>query len=597
MAGNLPERWRADRSLAFRIGIAIALFAYLRLAGGPQALRSDLASRLGLLTGAVEAAEHPEVGIILDDSTVLKLPPAPAASLRLDVEVEAARPREIKLTCPDGVERRIPLAARAPVKAGCEWRAGAGERIEFARTGGRGQVIARKVTLHTAGVRLGPGDLSWLTSLAILGWWLAGAVGQRQRWADATWFFVLSTGAICLAPRIEVLRVLSVLLPPLAILQTSRVAALRSGSWSAGLVTLAVLAKLVFALSGYGGGDISFHVHRLNDFARGEVQTRSVAPGLESPLPVPYPPGAYALLSPFAGLADDRRGPVVIGAGLWAGEVLSLLLIMAIARKAGLGGRAALAAGALYAALPEGVLVMFKGILANIFGQVGALFTILCLIPPVSAVGLSFAMAATFLAHLGVTLNLLLFLGVWACLAPATERRTMAASFVPAALVTWALYYRDASGVAIEAVQRVSGNLLRPATVTAQAPLIRLGKIIQNLLLKLGGLPLLALDSRPTLPEASRRLFRTAFYSYLIAAALAVVSPVTVRFELFSAPLFCLFAAAALEDSAARRIAVLIALLSAVLFALVFWGGFDIINVILESPRWPLLQQLMSPVS
>lgn len=597
MAANLPEWWRAARGVTLRIGVTLTFLVYVWLAGGAQALRSDVTSKLGLLIGAVEADEHPEIGIILDDSTVLELPPTPAASLRLNVEVEAAHPREITLTCPGGTERRISLAAREPVKAGCEWRAEAGGRIEFARTGGRGQVIARGLTLEASGVRLGPGDLGWLVSLAILGWWLAGAVGQRHRWVDATGIFVLSAGAICLAPRIEVLRVLSVLLLPLAIIQTSRIAALLSGHWSAGLVTLAVLSKLGFALSGYGGGDISFHVHKLNDFARGEVQTRSVAPGLESPLPVPYPPGAYALLSPFAGVADDRRGPLVIGVGLWAGEVLSLLLIMAIARKAGLGGRAALAASALYAALPEGVLVMFKGILANIFGQVGALFTILCLIPPVSAVGLSFALAATFLAHLGVTLNLLIFLGVWACLAPATERRTIAASFVPAALVTWALYYRDASGVAIEAVQRVSGNLFRPATVTAQAPVIRLAKIIQNLLLKLGGLPLLALDSRPRLPEASRRLFRTAFYSYLIAAALAVGSPVTVRFELFSAPLFCLFAAASLEDSAARRIAVLIALLSAVLFALLFWGRFDIINVILESPRWPLLQQLMSPVS
>jgi hypothetical protein len=596
VAANLLERWPAARSVTFRIGVALALLVYVRLAGGAQLLRSDVTSKLGLLIGAVEANEHPEIGIILDDSTVLELPPTPAASLRLDVEVEAAHPREITLTCPDGTERRISLAAHEPVKAGCEWRTEAGGRIEFARTGGRGQVIARDLTLEASGVRLGPDDIPWLTSLAILGWWLAGAVGGRHRWVDATGIFLLSAGAICLAPRIELLRVLSVLLLPLAILQASRVVALRSGYWSAGLVTLAVLAKLVFALSGYGGGDTSFHVHKLNAFAQGEVQTRSVAPGLESPLPVPYPPGIYALLSPFAGLADDRRGPLVIGVALWAGEVLSLLLIMAIARKAGLSSSAALTASALYAALPEGVLVMFKGILANIYAQAGALLTFLCLIPPVSAVGLSFAMAVTFLTHLGVTLNLLVFLGVWTCLAPAAERRIIAASFVPAALVTWALYYRDASGVAIEAVQRVSGNLFRPATVVSQAPAIRAGKIIQNLLLKLGGLPLLALTSRVPLPESSRRLFRTAFYTYLIGAALAIGSPVTIRFELFSAPVFCLFAAAVLEDSQARRVTALIAVFSAVLFGLLFSGRFDMINAILESPRWPLVQELISPV-
>jgi hypothetical protein len=69
---------------------------------------------------------------------------------------------------------------------------------------------------------------------------------------------------------------------------------------------------------------------------------------------------------------------------------------------------------------------------------------------------------------------------------------------------------------------------------------------------------------------------------------------VTIRFELFSAPLFCLFGAAMLDDSKAQRTAALIAALSGLLFGLLFSGRLDLINAILESPRWPLVQDLVS---
>jgi hypothetical protein len=81
----------------------------------------------------------------------------------------------------------------------------------------------------------------------------------------------------------------------------------------------------------------------------------------------------------------------------------------------------------------------------------------------------------------------------------------------------------------------------------------------------------------------------------LLLAGLAIVTPVAVRFEYFLCPLVAMGAGVGLVDVNERRGAAMGQCLLAVsgliqlaLGVLLFTGSFDVINVIIPSPRWGL---------
>ncbi len=97
-----------------RVAAAAALLALATLARGPQTLRLELASGLGLLSGIREADALVDPGVILGDITVLEMPAIPASTSRLTIVIEAVREREVTLECPDGVPQRVSMAADVP---------------------------------------------------------------------------------------------------------------------------------------------------------------------------------------------------------------------------------------------------------------------------------------------------------------------------------------------------------------------------------------------------------------------------------------------------------------------------------------------------
>ncbi len=365
----------------------------------------------------------------------------------------------------------------------------------------------------------------------------------------------------------------------------------RFAAWP--VVMICAVHLLAVADLEFGSIDAGWHTHNLMAFADGGHLVESQAPGISR---APYPPAFYAAIAPFRTHeyeADVRLVRLTMALLEGAAPVLVFLLGKAL----GLSPRGAGAAALMAACMPEGVLVLGKGVASNILGQFATLLAVLFFSrPSFGWAARTAAVSLLFLSHAPAAVLGSLLLLLWWALDARTgtlDRRILAgrlAVLAVASITAWLVYYRE-TGLEF-------GDLNRPSVEARffQPHAYRIGKILQDLLLKFGALPLVV----ATLGFRHLRTFptlRPLVHAWLMVAGafalVAILSPFPLRFEYFSVPaisLLCGVAATVLGDRgerwgfAAAAFAFAIQVLEGVFWRL---GRFEIISVIMESPRWP----------
>lgn len=351
--------------------------------------------------------------------------------------------------------------------------------------------------------------------------------------------------------------------------------------------------------------DCAFHQHRSRDFERARLFT-SAAPGPAGALVVPYPPAFYAALQPVSRMAGP--GPRGVRWAILLLEGTAPLLLAAVVRAGGGSRAAAAAAAAALAVMPEGLLVAAKGVAANVFGGWATLLALWALARTgTSTATLAAILALGLLSHVGAATTLagavVLFLASTARRHPQLARRGLAALLVAAA-VAWLAYYREVGQVVSSAAEAVAGSAVVAGPAGWGLRWFRVGKLTQDLLLKFGAAPLLlaavAWRGR-ALPEALHRLAASCLAVAGVAGLAALTTPFPLRFEYFAAPVVAMLAGAGAEmceSSGRRRLAqaalgLALAVQAAVGLALIE-GWIDPIDVTMESPRWPLRDDLLA---
>jgi hypothetical protein len=473
-------------------------------------------------------------------------------------------------------------------------------RIQL-RGGRRDETVYRLATvvLDQEGPRRIPGKrvLQYLVLGGLFGYLAFGIVGSRwSPWAAAV--LVLGAAFVVGSGRVLALAHLGVAVITLAIATALRIASecieARVGmpvwaSWPA-MLLCAIRMAAVWDLD-FGSIDAEWHAKNMIAFAEGR-RIESVAPGVARS---PYPPAFYAMLAAFR-THDYWTDVRLVRVAMALIEGAGPFLVFGIGVAVGLSAVPAGAAALLSACMPEAVLVLEKGIVANIFGQFAMLLCVLLFaIPGCHWTVRIAAVSLLLLSHAPAAVLGLLLLMLWWSLDAASGRLAVRelvsrlAIVAAAAVVAWAVYYREA-GFAF-------GNASRPDDDVRFVEFhgYRIGKIAQDLVLKFGALPVgLAI-------VAWRRVSRFPQFQPLAIvwsvvtvgfAAVAVLSPFPLRFEYFAVPLVGLLGGVLAASDArglwwcwwASAVAVLIQLLLGVLWRL---GRFEIIAVIMESPRWP----------
>ena len=459
----------------------------------------------------------------------------------------------------------------------------------------------------------------WLAYLALAG--LAALLGLY--WSGRPAVAVAAAVAACLAfaatlvaARLHALELLPralaglAVVPPLG-LALRRFAALppRAAPW----VAAALVLKLGLATHpAFPSIDAAFHAHNLERFREGALIT-SRAPGAtqSAKVEVPYPPALYALLAPLAALDPE---PGVAWVDTWVDQELLIrtaqallvasapLLVFLVGRRGGLSDEAAGAAAVILALMPESLLVLAKGIAAN---TLGAWATLLLVLAGVSSAPLWLLLPVALLAmssHLGAAATALALVGAWLAREARDGRLTRATltrwllALSAAGLVVWLAYYRQALLRTAEDLSGLAGVAVAEPEAFFGVRWYRVGKLAQNLVLKLGGVPLLlaALGVARGLPELLAS-WLVPWTAVGVATGLAaLLSPVPLRFEYFLLPAVALAAgagAARLRDAGRGALLNaglgLLAALHLALAALLLSGRFELISVIMESPRWP----------
>jgi hypothetical protein len=514
--------------------------------------------------------------------------------------------------------RPLPRAGRVAIKAGgapARLDAGVGgpQAVQVVgvadldgrlmlRASPRGSVSFGRVAFHQQGPRRVPMLRMLQYGLLVVlacGWGLL-AGGVSEGCAAAAAATLLASGALLAGGRVQALVFLpwALLLLALAILMAA--AARRAGlpRPATAFVSLAFLVRTaLFLQPGFPSVDAGFHSANVLRFEAGDV-IRSTAPGPAGvDVAVPYPPALYALLSPFVpGDWPTPELPVRLALALLEGMLP--LLLFAVARAAGASVIAASLAACVLGALPESVLVLGKGIAANALGQVATLLLLLALVRRGHAVVLAGLFAVAFLCHFGAGLILIAFLCCWTArglLSGGTGReavRTMACA-AAGAIVAWLVYYREVQALTAAVVDQVGSGAVGHAGAFFGVRWYRVGKTLQDLVLKLGAAPLVAGAvglRRSDLPPGLRALL----WPWLLAGAglglVAILTPVPLRFEYFLGPAVSLAAGLGAErlSRRGRILTVAVPLLIQALLAAALWAGrFNLISVIMESPRWP----------
>ena len=289
------------------------------------------------------------------------------------------------------------------------------------------------------------------TMYALLGAWTF--LLARRRWAlpRALAFAIglaMMTAATVYAARLQALAILPWLAGGLGFVWASLVLAAvgeavldlprAAGRW----VAAALLLRIGLAIApGFGSVDAHWHTHQLWGFAAGGLVT-SGAPGVEVS---PYPPALYAILLPFVDLARDDR---LVRLAMALMEGFAPLLVLGIVRAAG-AREAAVSAAVAMAVMPEGILVLAKGIAANILGSFATLLFLLATFRRVHPAATAFLLALVFLSHAAVAVTVGLLLAAWWALelreggVDRREALRRSAWTAGAALLAWLAYYRE----------------------------------------------------------------------------------------------------------------------------------------------------------
>jgi hypothetical protein len=376
------------------------------------------------------------------------------------------------------------------------------------------------------------------------------------------------------------------------------VRALRMNTLAAAFVAASCLLRLTFVLHpAFPSIDALFHAHNVHRFQEGQLIASAVSDSEGRAQPIPYPPALYALLAPFVVPGDYARGEFLVRLAMGLFEATSPLLVWVLLRAAGGEAEEAAAAAATAAAMPEGMLVLAKGIAANIAGSWLSLATVAAILGPANAAVAALLAALAFLAHPGAAATLAALLAGWLAWGLARRRmtRTLAARIatclVAGALLAWLVYYRAATELTVRTLASIHaepGNL--------RVRWVHVGKILQDAVLKFGATPLLfvVLGLRRA-ADPLRGLLESWLIVAGLLALLAVLTPFALRFEYFTVPALALAAGtrlAPLLSSPRRSLAAaawLVPLaLQAGLALVLFTGRFDPINVIIPSDRWPL---------
>jgi hypothetical protein len=356
---------------------------------------------------------------------------------------------------------------------------------------------------------------------------------------------------------------------------------------AAAVFQLALVANLRFGMI-----DAPWHMRNLWTF-RAHGLTVSTAPGLDA---VPYPPAFYAALAPLAtGRPEIDLRLVRLGMALV--QAAAPLLVFALMRAGGASAAAAAAATIAAAVMPEALLVLAKGIACNIFGAFVGSLVVLALLRGAATAIVAGLLAIACLSHGGAAAALVLLVSFWwleEYRRAALDRRILLwrlLALAAAAAFAWLVYYRE-----VPLAFAPTGTHINPAI--GEVRWYRVGKMVQDLALKFGLLPVfLAVVglTRAQVPDTLRSLLTAWFLATLALAVVAVLSPFPLRFEYFVLPAVAMAAglgAAHLMRTGHRGTVfdVVWAVTFAVqilLGALLLWDRFEIISVILESPRWP----------
>src|SRR5271169_2652678 len=164
-------------------------------------------------------------------------------------------------------------------------------------------------------------------------------------------------------------------------------------------------------------------------------------------------------------------------------------------RAGGASADAAGAAAVCYAAMPESILVLAKGIAANAFGGWIGLAVIWAILRQSPFAVLTALLALAALSHVGAAITLATLVASW--IGYAALRRQI--SWVRAASVfcaggvagglAWLAYYGDTASVLRGDLASTQSAITTPNALFAIG-WVQLGKTVQDLVLKFGGFPL-----------------------------------------------------------------------------------------------------------
>ena len=381
---------------------------------------------------------------------------------------------------------------------------------------------------------------------------------------------------------------------------------LRLPRWAAAGLAVGFGLKVLLATHpAFPSIDITFHAHNVQRLRAGELIRSAVTDSQGQPLAIPYGPALSAILAPLVP-SDDTA---VIAAWLrWTMVMLegtAPLLVLGLARRSGASPRAAALGALAMAVMPEGLLVVGKGVAANVLGAWLSSAVVLAVLAGWAGPTLAAAAALAFLAHPGSAAALGALLTLW--LGWAVIHREKRASqgwgllaWIGAGLgLAWAVSYREATMLTVSSLGTLASQAdAAPARFFALR-LVHLGKLAQDLLLKFGGGPFILAFlcvRRRQGPPARRRLLQPWLAAAGVFALLALLTPFALRFEYFALPAVALAAGLAADDLVERGRARLVGIALAVsllvqlaLGLLLLCRHFDLINVIIPSPRWPLL--------
>jgi hypothetical protein len=368
-------------------------------------------------------------------------------------------------------------------------------------------------------------------------------------------------------------------------------------------VTAAFALRLLCALHpAFPSIDASFHAHNLWSY-QGSGAAKAHVGTAAGPVEIPYPPLLYAVLSPLA--TRDVSGETLVRVTVAVLEGTAPLAVFALLLAGGASRRAASLGAAALAVMPEGLLVVAKGIGANSLGGWVALWALVAVLRRGSPVVTACVLALAFLGHPGsaaALVGLLVLWMTWTAWSDPDSRRGLARTALATAagaVLAWLAYYRQAFTVTVKGLGRFGAEIAGGASfVDRQWPVAKAHalKIAQNLLLKFGGGPVVLAWAglrRADAPRTLRTLLPPWFVGAGVLALLAVLTPFALRFEHFLAPGMAAAAGLGAEAWEQRGRHGLVSSLIAVSFALQLAIGvlllldrFTLISVIIPSPNW-----------